>query len=117
MMYGIYAEQIQPDGRFDARVKAGFRTRVQIEEDHRKLCRRLSVWTFSQALRRYGMRNLADDRKWPMGTSDLTPDERIAVSMEDISRYVGEIRQLLQDLAARPEVDNDQLTRIATAVS
>jgi hypothetical protein len=63
------------------------------------------------------MQNLAGDRKWTMGTSDLTPDERIAVSMGDISRYVGEIKQLLQDLAARPEVDNDQLTRIATAAS
>jgi anti-sigma regulatory factor (Ser/Thr protein kinase) len=48
---------------------------------------------------------------------DLTPESRIATSMEDISRYVGEIRQLLQDLAARPDVDNVQLAKIATAVS
>jgi anti-sigma regulatory factor (Ser/Thr protein kinase) len=48
---------------------------------------------------------------------DLTPESRIATSMEDISRYVGEIRQLLQDLAARPAVDNVQLAKIATAVS
>jgi anti-sigma regulatory factor (Ser/Thr protein kinase) len=52
-----------------------------------------------------------------MGMLELTPDMRIAVSMEEISRYVGEIKQLLQDLAARPEVDNAQLKRIATAVS
>jgi hypothetical protein len=47
---------------------------------------------------------------------ELTPDSRIATSMEDISRYVGEIRQLLHDLAARPDVDNAQLAKIATAV-
>jgi hypothetical protein len=37
--------------------------------------------------------------------------------MEDISRYIGEIKQLLQDLSERPDIDNDQLERIATAVS
>jgi hypothetical protein len=42
---------------------------------------------------------------------------RIAVSMEEISRYVGEIKQLLQELSARPDVDNAQLARIATAVT
>jgi hypothetical protein len=52
-----------------------------------------------------------------MGTVELTPYARIAVSMEDISRYVEEIKQLLQDLSARPEVDNEQLARIAKAVS
>jgi hypothetical protein len=57
------------------------------------------------------------DRNLKMGILELTPDMRIAVSMEDISRYVGEIKQLLQDLAERPDVDNDQLKRIAIAVS
>lgn len=37
--------------------------------------------------------------------------------MEDISRYVGEIKQMLQDLSARPEIDNHQLAKIATAVT
>jgi hypothetical protein len=37
--------------------------------------------------------------------------------MEDISRYLDEISQMLQQLAARPEVDNDQLARIATATA
>lgn len=52
-----------------------------------------------------------------MRMSELTPEARIAVSMEDISGYMAEIRQLLQDLSGRPEVDNDQLRRIATAVA
>jgi hypothetical protein len=52
-----------------------------------------------------------------MGMLELTPDMRIATSMEDISRYIGEIKQLLQDLSLRPDIDNDQLERIATAVS
>lgn len=52
-----------------------------------------------------------------MRMSELTPDARIAASMEDISGYMAEIRQLLQDLSARPEIDNDQLRRIATAVA
>ncbi|MDQ8726205.1 hypothetical protein [Bradyrhizobium sp. LHD-71] len=49
--------------------------------------------------------------------SDVTPETRIASSMEDISRYLGEIRELLQDLSERPEVDNERLGRIAAAVS
>ena len=49
--------------------------------------------------------------------SDLTPDMRIAASMEDISRYLGEIKQMLQDLSARPNVDNAQLAKIATAIA
>ena len=49
--------------------------------------------------------------------SDLTPDMRIARSMEDISRYLGEIKQMLQDLSAQPKIDNRQLTKIATAVA
>lgn len=49
--------------------------------------------------------------------SDLTPDKRIATSMEDISRYLGEIKQMLQDLSGRPDVDNGQLAKIATAVT
>jgi hypothetical protein len=52
-----------------------------------------------------------------MGMLELTPEMRIAVSMEEISRYVGEIKQLLQELSARPDVDNAQLARIATAVT
>lgn len=52
-----------------------------------------------------------------MGMLELTPEMRIAVSMEEISRYVAEIKQLVQELAARPDVDNDQLGRIATAAS
>jgi hypothetical protein len=52
-----------------------------------------------------------------MGMLELTPDMRIAISMEDISRYIGEIRQMLQDLSERPDIDNDQLKRIAVAVS
>jgi anti-sigma regulatory factor (Ser/Thr protein kinase) len=52
-----------------------------------------------------------------MRMSNLTPDMRIAVSMEDISRYIAEINLLLQDLGARADVDNEQLARIATAVS
>jgi hypothetical protein len=48
---------------------------------------------------------------------DSTPDARIATSMEDISRYLGEIKQLLQELSARPEIDNAQLARIATATA
>ena len=48
---------------------------------------------------------------------ELTPDMRIAASMENISRYVGEIRELLQNLSARSDVDNEQLARIATAAS
>jgi hypothetical protein len=52
-----------------------------------------------------------------MGMLELTPDMRIAISMEDISRYIGEIKQMLQDLSERPDIDNDQLKRIAVAVS
>ncbi len=40
-----------------------------------------------------------------------TPDMRIADSMEQIARYIGEIKQMLQDLSARPDVDNAQLQR------
>ena len=46
-----------------------------------------------------------------------TPDMRIADSMEQIAGYMDEIKQMLQDLSARPNVDNAQLQRIATAVS
>jgi hypothetical protein len=56
-------------------------------------------------------------RKSKMGMLELTPDMRIATSMEDISRYIGEIKQLLHDLSRRPEIDNNQLKRIAIAVS
>ena len=49
--------------------------------------------------------------------SNLTPDTRIAASMEDISRYLGDIKQMLQDLSARPDVDNGRLARIATAIT
>ena len=63
------------------------------------------------------MHRLRADEMPRMGMLDLTPDMRIAVSMEDISRYVGEISQMLQVLSDRPGVDNEQLRRIATAVS
>ena len=52
-----------------------------------------------------------------MGVLQLTPEMRIAVSMEEISRYVAEIHGLLQELSARPDVDNAQLAKIAAAVS
>jgi hypothetical protein len=42
---------------------------------------------------------------------------RVADSMEEISRYVGEIKQMLWDLCARPDVDNKQLAKIATAIT
>jgi hypothetical protein len=63
--------------------------------------------------------SLGTNKNWKptMGMPKLTPDMRIAVSMEDISSYIAEIKQLLQDLGARAEVDNEQLARIATAVS
>jgi hypothetical protein len=37
--------------------------------------------------------------------------------MEQIAAYMDEIKQMLQDLSARPNVDNAQLQRIAVAVS
>ncbi|ETR75949.1 hypothetical protein X566_22080 [Afipia sp. P52-10] len=42
---------------------------------------------------------------------------RIAAATEEVSRYVAEIAQMLKDLASRPAIDNDQLTRIATATA
>jgi hypothetical protein len=52
-----------------------------------------------------------------MTSAGATPDMRIADSMEQIAGYVDEIKQMLQDLSARPDVDNAQLQRIAVAVS
>jgi hypothetical protein len=52
-----------------------------------------------------------------MTSSGATPDMRIADSMEQIAGYMDEIKQMLQDLSARPNVDNAQLQRIAVAVS
>jgi hypothetical protein len=52
-----------------------------------------------------------------MTSSGAAPDMRIADSMEQIARYIDEIKQMLQDLSARPNVDNAQLQRIAVAVS
>jgi hypothetical protein len=46
-----------------------------------------------------------------------TPEMRIADSMEQIAGYMDQIKQMLQDLSARPNVDNAQLQRIAIAVS
>jgi hypothetical protein len=46
-----------------------------------------------------------------------TPDMRIADSMEQIAGYMDQIKQMLRDLSARPNVDNAQLQRIAIAVS
>ncbi len=48
---------------------------------------------------------------------DVTPEMRIATAAEDVSRYVGEIAEMLRDLSVRPGIDNEQLTRIATAVT
>jgi len=61
--------------------------------------------------------NVQDVRKPSIAMPDMTPEGRIATSMEDISRYLGEIKLLLKDLSARPEVDNAQLAKIATAVT
>ena len=58
-----------------------------------------------------------EDRTPRIAMSKLTPDMRIALSMEEIARYLGEISQMLGDLAARPNVDNDQLKKIATAAA
>jgi hypothetical protein len=46
----------------------------------------------------------------------LTPETRIASAAEEVSRYVGEIAQMLRDLSDRPGVDNEQLTKIAVAI-
>lgn len=48
---------------------------------------------------------------------DATPETRIATAAEDVSRYVGEIAEMLRNLSSRPNIDNEQLTRIATAVT
>jgi hypothetical protein len=61
--------------------------------------------------------NVVDDWKSRMAASDSTADMRIADSMQEIARYVGEIKQMLEELAARPDVDNAQLQRIAVAAS
>jgi hypothetical protein len=61
--------------------------------------------------------NVQDVRKPSIAMPDMTPEGRIATSMEDISRYLGEIKLLLQELSANPEVDNAQLAKIATAVT
>lgn len=47
----------------------------------------------------------------------LTSEMRIASAAEEVSRYVGEIAQMLRDLSERPGVDNEQLAKIATAIS
>jgi len=63
--------------------------------------------------------NVVDD--WKSKTSSAkrctATDVRIAHSMEEIARYTSEIKQMLQDLSVRPEVDNAQLQRIANAAS
>ena len=46
-----------------------------------------------------------------------TADLRIADSLESIAGYMRQISELLQELAARPETDNTQLNRIATATA
>ena len=48
---------------------------------------------------------------------DSTPEMRMATAAEEVSRYVGEIAEMLRDLSSRPDIDNEQLTRIATAVT
>lgn len=52
-----------------------------------------------------------------MTMPDLNPEMRMATAAEEVSRYVGEIAQMLRDLSSRPDVDNEQLTRIATAAT
>ena len=64
-----------------------------------------------------GSVKVVDDWKSRMAMTDSTADMRIADSMQEIARYVGEIKQMLQDLSERPNVDNEQLHRIAIAVS
>jgi hypothetical protein len=61
--------------------------------------------------------NKKGDWESRMTIPGATPDMRIADSMEQIAGYMDEIKQMLQDLSARPNVDNAQLQRIATAVS
>ena len=63
------------------------------------------------------IKNKKGDWESRMTTSSATPDMRIADSMEQIARYTDEIKQMLQDLSARPDVDNAQLQRIAIAVA
>jgi len=60
--------------------------------------------------------NVVDDWKSRVVMSGSAADMRIADSMEEIARYVGEINQMLQHLSDRPGIDNAQLTRIAAAV-
>jgi anti-sigma regulatory factor (Ser/Thr protein kinase) len=48
---------------------------------------------------------------------DVTPEMRMATAAEEVSRYVGEIAEMLRDLSSRSDIDNEQLTRIATAVT
>lgn len=50
-------------------------------------------------------------------SQEFTPETRIAFAAEDVSRYIGEIAQMLRDLSDRPGVDNEQLAKIATAIS
>lgn len=46
-----------------------------------------------------------------------TADLRIADSLESIAGYMREMSELLRELAARPGIDNVQLTRVATAAA
>jgi len=46
-----------------------------------------------------------------------TADLRIADSVESIAGYLREISELLREIAARPETDNAQLTRLANAAA
>lgn len=61
--------------------------------------------------------NVVDVLKPRIAMADASPEMRIADSMEEISRYTREIKQMLDELAVRPKVDNAQLKRIAIAVS
>ena len=63
------------------------------------------------------IKNKKADWESRMTFPGATPDMRIADSMEQIARYTDEIKQMLQDLSARPDVDNAQLQRIAIAVA
>lgn len=46
-----------------------------------------------------------------------TADLRIADSVESIAGYLREISELLREIAARPETDSAQLTRLANAAA
>jgi hypothetical protein len=62
------------------------------------------------------IKNKKGDWESRMSIPGATPDMRIADSMEQIAGYMDQIKQMLQDLSVRPDVDNAQLQQIAIAV-